>query len=714
MRSTFFIAAISLFSINSFSQAPDCFVFPAAGPNYNDAMTYPAGSVLFSSAGIDIVKPATTFGMYPMPGFQYINNTSNEMYFVNQLNLDLSNLTYDCRKLSFDLLASAFAVDDDTLFYNSGSLPALPYTGVGFTVDTISSTVFVVEGDFDMIHFFGSTTALADICVQPCPAENCFQFPAVAGNYNDNLAYPAGSVLMSSAGIDIIKPTTGMGIYPMPGFQFISINSNQLFFINQMDLDLGGLAYTCKKLTFELIYNGFAVDSDTIFESTTSMPPMPYAGAGFTVDTISWGVYEVTGDFNMIHIFGSTSILSNICVEECTGGSCFEFPSSSTENFNSPIDYPAGSVLLSSNGIDLIKPTTTFGIYPMPGTQIVGVNANQILFVNQLDIDLSDLSYSCKELTFELLLNGFAVDNDTIFEWSNALPPLPYVGAGFTVDTISNGYYQVTGDFTTIHIFGSTTILSNICVEQCPVGGCFEFVDSTSASFNNPTLYPAGSILLSSNGIDLVKPSATFGIYPSAGTQIIDVNSTEILFINQLDIDVSAVTYNCKKLTFDLLFNGFAVDNDTIFEWSNALPVLPYSGAGFTVDTTSANVYVITGQFDVIHTFGSTTILSDICIEPCSTVGLETKLPTFSDWTVYPNPTSGTLQFNFTAMDELNLTLTLIDLNGRITEEPIVLNGSGIYSSSLLEEKEAGIYFVQLVNEHGEIISVNRVILVNQ
>ncbi|MBL7898287.1 MAG: hypothetical protein JNJ99_07115, partial [Crocinitomicaceae bacterium] len=432
MRLFISLSVFTLLSFNSMSQAPDCFVFPAAGPNYNDGMAYPAGSVLFSSAGIDIIKPTATFGIYPMPGFQYINNTSNEMYFVNQLDLDLSNLTYDCRKLTFGMIYNGFAVDTDTIFENTGMMPSLPYTGNGFTVDTLSNSVYVVQGDFDMIHVFGSTTAISDICVQPCAAENCFQFPAVAGNYNDNMAYPAGSVLMSSAGIDIIKPTAGMGIYPMPGFQFISISNNEFFFINQLDLDVSGLPYDCKKMTFELIYNGIAVDSDTIFTTSTSLPALPYSGNGFTLDTISSGYYEITGNFDMIHIFGSTSILSNLCVEECAGGSCFEFPASSTENFNSPVDYPAGSVLLSSNGIDLIKPTAIFGIYPSDGTQIIGVNSNQIIFVNQLDMDLSNVPFNCKELKFELLMNGFAVDADTIFEWSSVLPALPYNGAGFT------------------------------------------------------------------------------------------------------------------------------------------------------------------------------------------------------------------------------------------------------------------------------------------
>ena len=325
--------------------------------------------------------------------------------------------------------------------------------------------------------------------------------------------------------------------------------------------------------------------------------------------------------------------------------SCFDFASVPPVAYGDNVLYPAGSVILSSNDIDIIKPSETFGIFPMEGFDILSVDSTGIYFVNQLDIDVSNVPYSCKELSFELFYNGIAVDGDTVSFGHFALPPLPYVGAGFTVDTVAANSYIITGTFDVIHVFGSTSILSNLCVNECATGGCFQFPNSTTGPYSDNTLYPAGSVILSSNDIDIIKPSESFGIFPMEGFDVVSVDSTGIYFVNQLDIDVSNVPYSCKELSFELFYNGIAVDGDTVSFGHFALPPLPYVGAGFTVDTVAANSYIITGTFDVIHVFGSTSILSNLCVSPCNTTEISEERLT-NNAKVYPNPSSGLLMIS--------------------------------------------------------------------
>ena len=93
----------SIFLIVSFlfSQAQNCFDFASVPPGtYGDNVLYPAGSVILSSNDIDIIKPAETFGIFPMNGFDGVNVESSGIYFVNQLDQDISNVSYSCKEQS--------------------------------------------------------------------------------------------------------------------------------------------------------------------------------------------------------------------------------------------------------------------------------------------------------------------------------------------------------------------------------------------------------------------------------------------------------------------------------------------------------------------------------------------------------------------------------------------------------------------------------------
>ncbi len=368
---------------------------------------------------------------------------------------------------------------------------------------------------------------------------------------------------------------------------------------------------------------------------------------------------------------------------------CFDFASVPPGTYGDNVLYPAGSVILSSNDIDIIKPAETFGIFPMNGFDVVNVDSSGIYFVNQLDLDISNVSYSCKELSFELFYNGFAVDGDTVSFGSFALPPLPYNGPGFTVDTVSNNVYTVNGTFDMIHIFGSTSILSNLCLDECASGGCFQFPNAPTGPYSDNALYPAGSVILSSNDIDIIKPAETFGIFPMNGFDVVNVDSSGIYFVNQLDLDISNVSYSCKELSFELFYNGFAVDGDTVSFGSFALPPLPYNGPGFTVDTVSNNVYTVNGTFDMIHIFGSTSMLHDICIGPCAATEVSEK-GISSPIKVYPNPSTGLV--NISNIPD-NSRVLVYSISGQLIHEEYANTDRLLIN---LSDQETGTYIIHI------------------
>lgn len=218
---------------------------------------------------------------------------------------------------------------------------------------------------------------------------------------------------------------------------------------------------------------------------------------------------------------------------------------------------------------------------------------------------------------------------------------------------------------------------------------CFDFPTTPTGPYSDNTLYPAGSVILSSNDIDIIKPSENFGIFPMDGFNVVSVDSSGIYFVNQLDLDVSNVPYSCKELGFELFYNGFAVDGDTMSFGYFALPPLPYNGAGFTVDTISDNAYTVTGVFDAIHIFGSTSILSDLCVSPCSTTGIRDYEAT-NPIKVFPNPSNGSINL---ASIPTNSRVLIYNITGTLVFDEYS-NSNQMFIS--LHDQQTGTYIIQI------------------
>jgi len=79
-----------------------------------------------------------------------------------------------------------------------------------------------------------------------------------------------------------------------------------------------------------------------------------------------------------------------------------------------------------------------------------------------------------------------------------------------------------------------------------------------------------------------------------------------------------------------------------------------------------------------------------------STVGVK-ELSTATNINLYPNPTTQNLFLNFEAIDEKELTITMIDVTGKEVEKQVSKTVTGKNELLLNTEKlESGIYFVEI------------------
>ena len=84
----------------------------------------------------------------------------------------------------------------------------------------------------------------------------------------------------------------------------------------------------------------------------------------------------------------------------------------------------------------------------------------------------------------------------------------PYVGNGYTIDTLGGGNIEVKGTFNAVSIWAQTGIVYNACLNSCSsnANGCLiaddldpNKVNLSPGGYNDDNTYPAGSILTTQN-----------------------------------------------------------------------------------------------------------------------------------------------------------------------------------------------------------------------
>lgn len=465
--------------------------------------------------------------------------------------------------------------------------------------------------------------------IAPLHAQTCLDFTGTTNQYlqditTNNTLYPIGTVVFQNGDLKLRKAG-------MPS-QFINAHGDSMCYIGKIDLDVTSAPYAQRNLTFTSVsLQGIVVDGDTIFQNF--VPIALYNGNGFTVTFVN-NVFTITGAFNVAHLFGSTNCLNAICLSQgpAVNQTCLNFGTSVTTQYCNDISYnhtlyPVGSVLFQSPPIRILKADTT--------TMFLNARNDTIWYIGRLLIDVSTASYSSRRLVFNsVIVSGSLVDGDTAFQTT---PPPPAASGPNYQFSFSNPVFEYTGTFDSVYLYGSTNIVSGICLEPDTPStqSCMDFTGTTlqyiqEISTNN-TLYPVGSVVFQTGDIRIRKAGIPF--------QAISASSDTLCYIGKVEIDVAQAPYPGRLLTFySIITQGMVVDGDTIFQASNPAPF--YAGNGFTVAYAN-NIFTITGAFDTVHIFGSTNCLNSICLQSVPTAVIPDAGSMSTGWNVFPNPTTG-------------------------------------------------------------------------
>jgi small nuclear ribonucleoprotein (snRNP)-like protein/predicted GNAT superfamily acetyltransferase len=487
---------------------------------------------------------------------------------------------------------------------------------------------------------------------------------------NDDVTYPPGYAFVTSGDIRYLKHDAN------DLYQFIQGDS--LLYIGDLDIDISTASCANRTLTFSVVYlEGMAVDGDTIFTSMAA--PTSYTGSGFTMTRVG-NDYTITGNFDMVSLYSSTNFIFDVCLE-CNTGNCVSLDAYNNAYLNTisndDVTYPPGYAFVTSGDIRYLKHDAN-DLYQF-------IQGDSLLYIGDLDIDISTASCANRTLTFSVVyLEGMAVDGDTIF--TSMAAPTSYTGSGFTMTRVGNDY-TITGNFDMVSLYSSTNFIFDVCLE-CNTGNCVSLDAYNNAYLNtisnDDVTYPPGYAFVTSGDIRYLKHDAN-DLY-----QFIQGDS--LLYIGDLDIDISTASCANRTLTFSVVYlEGMAVDGDTIFT-SMAAPT-SYTGSGFTM-TRVGNDYTITGNFDVVSLYSSTNFIFDVCLECNGVAGMEENQAEKNPILVYPNPTTDILFIN-TGERYRGENYYIYDYSGRLVQTGIISTKTWSISTALFTP---GMYFLRLAD----------------
>ena len=236
-------------------------------------------------------------------------------------------------------------------------------------------------------------------------------------------------------------------------------------------------------------------------------------------------------------------------------------------------------------------------------------------------------------------------------------PPASFNGSGWTFTWLGGQDYQISGDFDVVSLSSSTNFLFNVClVCNSNSGACVSLSTYDNAYLNavsfDDVTYPIGTAFVTSGYIQYVKPSS--------GNSYQFIQGDSLLYIGDIDIDVSTDPCVNHTLTFSSMFlYGLTVDGTVVYNSGN--PPASFNGNGWTFTWLGGEDYQVSGDFDVVSLSSSTNFLFDVCLV-CNTAGMEEVEATVVR--VYPNPSNGVVYV------ELNgsLEISIFTLSGQLVE----------------------------------------------
>ncbi|MDD6582709.1 MAG: T9SS type A sorting domain-containing protein, partial [Bacteroidales bacterium] len=140
---------------------------------------------------------------------------------------------------------------------------------------------------------------------------------------------------------------------------------------------------------------------------------------------------------------------------------------------------------------------------------------------------------------------------------------------------------------------------------------------------------------------------------------------------------------------------------------------LPYHYVNGDIDTIfevgTPNLSVFNFQFSTSHGCDSVVTLT-LTIEPCDTNGINEN--GIVDITLYPNPTTGMVNVQFT-MNNVQLgagEIQVLDVYGRLLQNVETCHGASLQTTQIdLSQYTPGVYLIRLVGD-GRVIGVRKVV----
>jgi|GEM_PF-1920301 len=640
LTSVLIFLIVGFYSANS--KAQDCLNIAnmtAPVADYNNDSIYPIGSTLLNTGDLSLIKTKT--GSWTAPGYfeqtTFNNISPTQLFHHGYLTFDVSSATYSCKKLSIEGFAEKMIIGNDTIVTTPGFNP---YNGNGFTIDTLAGGGFVVTGNFNAVTTWVPTGILTGACVESCSVSsgNCLmandldstKVHSSSGGYNNDVSYPAGSVLATQGDIKFIK-TLGYNSSISPNTNIGSVGGGMVLFWGTITIDVSASSFTCKKLSFYGDGGGLTTiyaDNDTALTRN-----------GYTVTQIATGHYEIEGNFNSITFSDqSTSYFNSVCLEDCSVSSaCIDFQDTTLHKTILTTQSSYGTPWYSKNGVSFSSKYFDYsGIFNNPGTVTIddhvtagytGSNGSSnyvgnIFYQGDVitQVDFSGLAINPKNIEFDVnyILNSSSVN--PYFINGQALNNLP-AGVTYTATPLTNGFHiTITGNVNTIEIHGFEVGVDNMCVDSLITNStnCFDMNASTftdtPTNYNNDTTYPIGSPFVTLGDIQIIKTKTGAWMPNFEQSTINQINANDIWYHGYITFDVSNSSYVCRKLTVIGNASKVIIGNDTIL---TAPGFNPYVGNGYVVDTVSGG-YVVTGNFNAVTLHEQTSIYTSVCLEDCS------------------------------------------------------------------------------------------------
>jgi len=128
--------------------------------NYNNDMSYPSGSAIYSVGNLDIIKTYNTNDPINGSTTFYAAGDPDQLKFDSWLTIETSRVECTERSLSLTAFFSEIIVDGDTM-------PSRIYTGEKFTISHSFSNAnqLMISGEFETVTIGGMTSVVSNICL---------------------------------------------------------------------------------------------------------------------------------------------------------------------------------------------------------------------------------------------------------------------------------------------------------------------------------------------------------------------------------------------------------------------------------------------------------------------------------------------------------------------------------------------------------------------